>query len=79
MAMRYIAGRAGGCTDTSRDHGYTDWADLRRYVTAFMDERSERSERSEWSEWSEWSGDSDVFGKFGKYAMSARSEGTMQY
>ncbi len=47
MAMRYIAGRAEGSTDTSRDHRYTDWEDLRRFVTVFIAKRSERSERSE--------------------------------
>jgi menaquinone-dependent protoporphyrinogen oxidase len=34
--MRRIAARAGGDTDTSRDHEYTDWARLRADVEAFL-------------------------------------------
>jgi menaquinone-dependent protoporphyrinogen oxidase len=34
-AMRYIAHRKGGPTDTSRDHELTDWDDLARFVDAF--------------------------------------------
>lgn len=33
--MRAIASHAGGDTDTSRDHEYTDWGDLRRFVDDF--------------------------------------------
>lgn len=29
--MRHIAGKAGGSTDMSRDHEYTDWDDLRAF------------------------------------------------
>src|SRR5688572_6978267 len=36
MAMRYIAGRAGGSTDTSRDHEYTDWEDLRVFASSLV-------------------------------------------
>lgn len=32
--MRYIAGKAGGSTDTSRDHEYTDWGDLRSFAVS---------------------------------------------
>ncbi|HEU5219377.1 MAG TPA: flavodoxin domain-containing protein [Gemmatimonadales bacterium] len=37
MVMRHIAGRAGGSTDVSRDHEYTDWADLRAFGDSFYD------------------------------------------
>lgn len=37
-AMKYIAYRKGGPTDTSRDHELTDWADLAQFVDAFMRE-----------------------------------------
>lgn len=37
-AMKYIAYRKGGPTDTSRDHELTDWADLTRFVDAFLQE-----------------------------------------
>jgi menaquinone-dependent protoporphyrinogen oxidase len=42
MAMRYIAGKAGGSTDTSRDHEYTDWEDLRVFADSLMDGWTER-------------------------------------
>lgn len=35
-AMKYIAYRKGGPTDTSRDHELTDWADLVQFVDGFM-------------------------------------------
>jgi len=35
MVMRRMAGKAGGSTDVSRDHEYTDWADLREFAEAF--------------------------------------------
>jgi menaquinone-dependent protoporphyrinogen oxidase len=35
MAMRQIVKKAGGSTDVSRDHEYTDWADLRAFAKAF--------------------------------------------
>lgn len=35
-AMKYIAYRKGAPTDTSRDHELTDWADLARFVDAFL-------------------------------------------
>jgi menaquinone-dependent protoporphyrinogen oxidase len=35
MAMRQIVKRAGGSTDVSRDHEYTDWEDLRSFAKAF--------------------------------------------
>jgi menaquinone-dependent protoporphyrinogen oxidase len=34
--MRYMAAKAGGSTDTSRNHEYTDWADLRRWAGTFL-------------------------------------------
>lgn len=34
-AMKYIAHRKGGPTDTSRDHELTDWAALRQFVDDF--------------------------------------------
>ncbi len=43
-AMKYIAYRKGGPTDTSRDHELTDWADLARFVESFAtDTESARS------------------------------------
>jgi menaquinone-dependent protoporphyrinogen oxidase len=33
--MRWIAGRAGGSTDTTRDHEYTDWEDVKKFAVAF--------------------------------------------
>lgn len=35
MVMRRMAAKAGGSTDISRDHEYTDWADLREFADAF--------------------------------------------
>jgi len=35
-AMKYIAYRKGGPTDTSRDCELTDWADLSRFITDFL-------------------------------------------
>jgi len=35
MAMKWMASRAGGDTDTSRDYVYTDWADLVTFATRF--------------------------------------------
>jgi len=35
LAMVRIARKAGGDTDTSRDHEYTDWADVRAFAAAF--------------------------------------------
>ena len=33
--MRFIVGRAGGDTDTTRDHEYTDWAAVDRFAADF--------------------------------------------
>lgn len=35
LLMRFIAGRAGKDTDTSRDHEYTDWEDVERFARSF--------------------------------------------
>ena len=35
-AMKYIAYRKGGPTDTSRDHELTDWPDLVRFLEVFL-------------------------------------------
>jgi menaquinone-dependent protoporphyrinogen oxidase len=35
MVLKRIAKKAGGATDTSRDHEYTDWAALERIVENF--------------------------------------------
>ena len=35
MAMKWMASRAGGDTDTSRDYVYTDWADLATFAARF--------------------------------------------
>jgi menaquinone-dependent protoporphyrinogen oxidase len=36
MLMQRIAGKQGGDTDVSRDHEYTDWGDLTRFVAEFL-------------------------------------------
>jgi menaquinone-dependent protoporphyrinogen oxidase len=43
-AIRRIARKAGGGTDTSRDYEYTDWADLRSFTEEFA--REVRHERA---------------------------------
>ena len=35
FAMRRIAAKAGGDVDTSRDHEYTDWEDLKTFAVRF--------------------------------------------
>jgi menaquinone-dependent protoporphyrinogen oxidase len=35
--MRRIVREAGGDTDTTRDHEYTDWADLDRFAASFAE------------------------------------------
>jgi menaquinone-dependent protoporphyrinogen oxidase len=35
LMMRFIVGRAGGDTDTSRDHEYTDWGAVRDFASSF--------------------------------------------
>ena len=36
LVMKLIARKQGGDTDTSRDHEYTDWDDLTRFVDEFL-------------------------------------------
>ena len=36
LVMKLIARHQGGDTDTSRDHEYTDWDDLARFVDEFL-------------------------------------------
>lgn len=43
LLMKRIARAAGGSTDTSRDHEYTDWKALDDFVTRFADEVKERA------------------------------------
>jgi len=38
MLMKHIAAKAGGSTDTLRDHDYTDWAALDAFVGRFAEE-----------------------------------------
>jgi menaquinone-dependent protoporphyrinogen oxidase len=40
FVMKRIAKHAGGSTDTSRDHEYTDWVALDRFVAALVEEFS---------------------------------------
>ena len=40
FVMKRIAKHAGGSTDTSRDHAYTDWVALDRFVAALAEEFS---------------------------------------
>jgi menaquinone-dependent protoporphyrinogen oxidase len=35
-AMRYISGKEGGPTDTSKDYEMTDWEALEKFVKAFL-------------------------------------------
>ncbi len=35
LLLKYIARRAGGPTDTSRDHEFTDWTQVERFATDF--------------------------------------------
>jgi menaquinone-dependent protoporphyrinogen oxidase len=35
LLLKYIAHRAGGPTDTSRDHEFTDWIQVERFATDF--------------------------------------------
>jgi menaquinone-dependent protoporphyrinogen oxidase len=37
LLMRHIVGKAGGSTDTSRDHEYTDWQALDRFVDELVE------------------------------------------
>jgi menaquinone-dependent protoporphyrinogen oxidase len=45
MVMRYIASQAGGATDTSRDHVYTDYAKLDSIVDEFAEQLATPAER----------------------------------
>jgi menaquinone-dependent protoporphyrinogen oxidase len=47
MAMLWIASRAGGATDTSRDYIYTDWSDLSAFVTRFAHDHVPRATAGE--------------------------------
>ena len=42
----WAAKRAGGSTDTSRDHVYTDWAALDRFVDGFVKATAPPAERA---------------------------------
>jgi menaquinone-dependent protoporphyrinogen oxidase len=44
IVMRMIAKRAGGDTDTSHDHEYTDWKGLERFVSSMAAEIEEQVE-----------------------------------
>jgi menaquinone-dependent protoporphyrinogen oxidase len=44
LVMRRIARKAGGSTDTTRDHEYTDWNDLRSFSQEFARTVMARSE-----------------------------------
>lgn len=43
FVMKHIVARNGGDTDTSRDHFYTDWAALDRFVNEFVTSLGARS------------------------------------
>jgi menaquinone-dependent protoporphyrinogen oxidase len=43
LIMKRIAREAGGSTDTSRDHEYTDWVALDEFVDVFSDEVKRRT------------------------------------
>ena len=40
FVLKHIAKQAGGSTDTSRDHEYTDWVALEQFVAALAEEFS---------------------------------------
>lgn len=46
LVMKRIAKQAGGSTDTSRDHEYTDWKALDDFTAAFAEEVKERGSES---------------------------------
>ena len=46
LIMKRIARQAGGSTDTSRDHEYTDWTALDHFVGSFADEVARRANRA---------------------------------
>jgi len=46
FVMKRIARAAGGSTDTSRDHEYTDWVALDQFVAELADEISTSSNRA---------------------------------
>lgn len=41
LLMRHMARKAGGDTDTSRDHEYTDWAAVERFALEVVDQIAE--------------------------------------
>jgi menaquinone-dependent protoporphyrinogen oxidase len=43
IMMRRMAAKAGGATDVTRDHEYTDWTDLWEFAEAFYDRFQVRS------------------------------------
>ena len=43
FVMKQISKREGGSTDTSCDHEYTDWAEVERFVEAFLARIGERA------------------------------------
>ena len=45
LLMRFIAKVAGGSTDTSRDHEYTDWKAVERYAAEMAAEATNSAER----------------------------------
>jgi menaquinone-dependent protoporphyrinogen oxidase len=65
MVMRYIARRAGGSTDTSRDYEYTDWVDLKEFAWKFVGDLPSKVQQVE------------PIKKPRHYELLARSEGTM--
>jgi menaquinone-dependent protoporphyrinogen oxidase len=44
--MRRISRKSGGSIDTSKNHEYTDWAALERFVQSFLDEAFASSPKS---------------------------------
>jgi len=38
MLMKHIASKEGGATDTSRDHEYTNWAEVDQFAVEFARE-----------------------------------------
>jgi menaquinone-dependent protoporphyrinogen oxidase len=44
QVMRMISKRAGGSTDTSHDHEYTDWVGLERFAEKMLQRLSARAE-----------------------------------
>ena len=44
--MKSASEKNGGTTDTSRDHEYTDWAQVERFASAFAPDQTSKARKS---------------------------------